>query len=211
VLTLYYTPGTCALAAHICLEEAGAEYEARRVDFAAGEQRQPAYLAVNPKGRVPALVTSSGVLTETPALLVFIAQSFPQARLAPLDDPFALARVQEFNSYLCSTLHVAHAHKMRGHRWADDPDAIAEMKRKVPETVAAGFDYIENHAFAGPYVMGETYTIADPYLFTLARWMEGDKVDPARFPKVAAHREMMGERPAVQRALGMQLGSGDRG
>lgn len=211
MLTLYYTPGTCALASHICLEESGAEYEARRVDFAAGEQRQPAYLAINPKGRVPALVTPSGVLTETPALLVYIAQSFPQARLAPLDDPFALARVQEFNSYLCSTLHVAHAHKMRGHRWADDPDVIAEMKRKVPETVAAGFDYIERHAFAGPYVMGETYTIADPYLFTLARWMEGDKVDPARFPKVAAHREMMQDRPAVQRALAMQLGSNDRG
>ena len=211
MLTLYYTPGTCALASHICLEEAGAEYEARRVDFAKEEQRQPAYLAVNPKGRVPALVTPSGVLTETPALLVYIAQSFPEARLAPLDDPFALARVQEFNSYLCSTLHVAHAHKMRGHRWADDPDAIAEMKRKVPETVAAGFDYIERHAFVGPYAMGETYTIADPYLFTLARWMEGDKVDPARFPKVAAHREMIQDRPAVQAALAMQLGSGDKG
>lgn len=208
MLTLYYAPGTCALASHIALEEAGADYEARRIDFAAQEQRQPAYLAINPKGRVPALVTPAGVLTETPALLVYIAQSFPAARLAPLDDPFALARVQEFNSYLCSTLHVAHAHRMRGTRWADDPAAIEAMKRKVPESVAAGFDHVERHAFAGPYVMGETYTIADPYLFTIAQWMEGDGVDPARFPKVAAHREMMRERPAVQRALAMQRGKG---
>ncbi|MEQ8815182.1 MAG: glutathione S-transferase family protein [Thalassobaculum sp.] len=205
MLTLYYTPQTCALASHICLEEAGAEYRAERIDFAKEEQKAPAYLAVNPKGRVPALVTPSGVLTETPALLLYIAQLFPAARLAPLDDPFALARVQAFNSYLCSTLHVSHAHRMRGHRWADDPAAIEAMKRKVPETVAAGFDYVERHAFAGPYVMGEAYTIADPYLFTLARWMEGDGVDPAQFPKVAAHRAMMQERPAVQAALAVQL------
>ena len=205
MLTLYYTPQTCALASHICLEEAGAEYRAERIDFAKEEQKAPAYLAVNPKGRVPALVTPSGVLTETPALLLYIAQLFPAARLAPLDDPFALARVQAFNSFLCSTLHVSHAHRMRGHRWADDPAAIEAMKRKVPETVAAGFDYVERHAFAGPYVMGEAYTIADPYLFTLARWMEGDGVDPAQFPKVAAHRAMMQERPAVQAALAVQL------
>ena len=207
MLTLYYTPQTCALASHIALEEAGADYRAERIDFAKEEQRQPAYLAVNPKGRVPALVTPSGVLTETPAILAYIAQTFPAARLAPLDDPFGFAAVQAFNSYLCSTLHVAHAHRMRGHRWADDPAAIAAMQRKVPETVAAGFDHIESHAFAGPYVTGDTYTIADPYLFTLARWMEGDGVDPARFPKVAAHREMMRGRPAVQRALAMQSAS----
>lgn len=206
MLVLYYTPQTCALASHICLEEAGAEYRAERIDFAKEEQRAPAYLAVNPKGRVPALVTPSGVLTETPAILAYIAQVYPAARLAPVDDPFAFAAVQAFNSYLCSTLHVAHAHRMRGHRWADDAPAIAAMRHKVPETVAAGFDYVERHVFVGPYVMGDAYTIADPYLFTLARWMEGDGVDPAKFPKVAAHRAMMQERPAVKAALAVQLG-----
>lgn len=204
MLVLYYTPQTCALASHICLEEVGAEYRAEPIDFAKEEQRSSAYMAINAKGRVPALVTPSGVLTETPAILAYIAQSFPAARLAPLDDPFAFAQVQAFNSYLCSTLHVSHAHRMRGHRWADDAQAIAAMKRKVPETVAAGFDYIERHVFAGPYVMGEGYTVADPYLFTLAQWMEGDGVDPARFPKVAAHREMMRARPAVKAALAVQ-------
>src|SRR5437763_1788087 len=92
---LYSAPGTCALATHIALEEAGAPYKAVLVDFRSQSQRSAEYLAVNPKGRVPALVTESGTLTETPALLCFVAQRFPQAELAPLADPFALAQVQE--------------------------------------------------------------------------------------------------------------------
>src|SRR5881275_460318 len=79
---LYYAPGTCALATHIALEEAGAPYEAVRLDFGSQAQRSPEYLAVNPKGRVPALVTESGTLTETPGLLLFVAQRFPDAELA---------------------------------------------------------------------------------------------------------------------------------
>jgi glutathione S-transferase len=129
MIKLYYAPHTCSLASHIALEEAGAAYSTVRIDFASTEQRSPEYLAINPKGRVPAMVTERGILTETPAMLAFIAQSFPQARMAPLDDPFAFAQVQAFNSYLCATLHVAHAHRMRGHRWADDPAAIAAMQR----------------------------------------------------------------------------------
>lgn len=201
MLTLYYTPNTCALASHIALIEADAAYELRRIDFATTQQRSPDYLALNPKGRVPALVTPQGVLTETPALLAFIAQSFPAAGLAPLDNPFAFARVQEFNSYLCSTLHVAHAHRMRGYRWADDEVAIAAMQRKVPQSVGEGFGLIESDMFAGPWVMGDSYTICDPYLFTLAQWMEADGVDPARFPKLLDHRNRMKARPSVLRAI----------
>ncbi|WP_374304200.1 glutathione S-transferase family protein [Ferrovibrio sp.] len=201
MLTLYYAPNTCALASHIALIEADATYELRRIDFAAAQQRSPDYLALNPKGRVPALVTPQGVLTETPALLAFIAQSFPAAGLAPLDDAFAFARVQEFNSYLCATLHVAHAHRMRGYRWADDEAAIAAMQRKVPQSVGEGFALIENDMFAGPWVMGDSYTICDPYLFTLAQWMEADGVDPARFPKLLDHRNRMKARPSVSRAI----------
>ncbi len=201
MLVFYYAPDTCALASHIALEDAGASYSLHRIDFGREEQRSPDYLAVNPKGRVPALVTPHGVLTETPAMLAYIAQSWPEAGLAPLDDAFAFARVQEFNSYICSTLHVAHAHRMRGHRWADEPVAIAAMQRKIPVSVSACYAYVEEHAFTGPFVMGETYSIADPYLFTVAQWMEDDGVDPERFPKVAAHREMMGQRVTVQSAL----------
>jgi len=205
MLELYYAPHTCALASHIALEEAGAAYKTVLVDFRASEQRKPDYLAINPKGRVPSLVTDNGVLTETPALLVFIAQTFPQARLAPLHDPFAFAKVQAFNSYLCSTVHVAHAHRMRGHRWADDPAAIAEMQRKAPQSVGEAFRLIEREMLAGPWVMGATYTICDPYLFTLAQWLEADGVDLASLPKVHDHRRRMSERPAVERALAQEL------
>src|SRR5712672_2719060 len=157
MLKLYYAPGTCALASHIALEEAGAAYSTERLDFKANQQNSPEYLAVNPKGRVPALVTDRGVLTETPAMLAFIAQSFPQAKLAPSDDAFAFARAQAFNSYLCSTVHVAHAHKGRGYRWAADESSFADMKRKVPETMAASFALIEREMIKGPWVMGEQY------------------------------------------------------
>ena len=206
MLKLYYATGTCALASHIALEEAAAEYSTVRIDFATSEQRSPEYLAINPKGRVPSLVTDRGILTETPAMLAFIAQSFPQARLAPLDDPFLFAEVQAFNSYLCSTVHVAHAHKMRGHRWVDDQSAMEAMKRKVPETMGDCFDLIEGKMFQGPWVMGETYTVCDPYLFTISRWLEGDSVDPARFPKVKAHRDRMSERTAVRKVLAEERG-----
>jgi glutathione S-transferase len=201
MLTLYYAPNTCALASHIALEEAGAPYEARRLDFATAEQTKPDYLKINPKGRVPALLTERGVITENPAILAYIAQAHPEAKLAPLDDPFAFAELQAFMSYLCSTVHVAHAHRMRGARWADDPAAHESMKKKVPETVGACFDLIERTMFRGPWTMGDAYTVADPYLFTIARWLESDSVDPARFPKVLDHRNRMAERPAVRRVL----------
>ena len=205
MLKLFYAPHTCALASHIALEEAGADYEIARVDFRSSEQKKPEYLAINPKGRVPALVTERGILTETPAILAFVAQSFPKARLAPLDDAFAFARAQAFNSYLCSTVHVAHAHRVRGYRWVDDPAAIKEMQKKVPQTVGECFELIEHEMLAGPWVMGSAYTVCDPYLFTLAQWLDGDGVDVARFPKVADHSRRMAERPAVRAAIAAEL------
>jgi glutathione S-transferase len=206
MLKLYYAPNTCALASHIALEEAGADYSTVRIDFRASEQRQPGYLAVNPKGRVPALATDRGVLTETPAMLAFIAQSYPDARLAPFDDAYAFAQAQAFNSYLCSTVHVAHAHRMRGSRWVDDEAAIAAMQRAVPRSVSACFALIETRMLEGPWVMGETYTICDPYLFTLSQWLEGDGVDPAALPRVIDHRRRVADRPAVRKAIAAELG-----
>lgn len=201
MFTLYYAPNTCALATHIALLDAGAEYELKRIDFSKSQQQSPEYLAINPKARVPAMVTPRGILTETPALLAFVAQSFPEAKLAPLDDPFAFAQLQEFNSYLCSTVHVAHAHRVRGYRWADDPAAIEAMKKKVPQSVGACFELIEREMLKGPWVMGDTYTIADPYLFTIAQWLEADGVDASRLPRVMDHRSRMMARPNVKRAL----------
>ena len=205
MMTLYFTPHTCALASHIALEKAGAEYRIARIDFSTNAQRSPEYLHLNPKARVPALVTDRGVLTETPAILLYIAQSFPAALLAPLEDPYALARAQAFNSYLCSTVHVAHAHRMRGYHWADDPVAIAAMKEKVPQSVGECFELIEREMFVGPWVIGRTFSICDPYLYTLAQWLEADGIDPARYPKIADHRRRMSEDPEVRKVIAAEL------
>ncbi len=203
MLKLFYSPGACSLASHIALEEAGAPYELMRLNFKADDQRKPEYLKVNPKGRVPALVTDRGTLTESPAILAYIAQTFPAAKLAPTD-AFDFARAQAFNSYLCSTVHVSHAHRVRGNRWVDDPAALKEMQRKVPETVGAAFALIENGMLEGPWVMGRDYSICDGYLFTMAQWMEGDGVDLSKLPRVMEHRARVAERPAVKRALAQE-------
>ena len=205
MLTFYYAPGTCALASHLALEYTGTPYEAKRLDFKQQQQRSPEYLRVNSKGRVPALVTDRGVLTETPAVLQYIAQAFPQAKLAPLDDAFLLAKVNEFNSYLCSTVHVNHAHKGRGYRWVDAEDTVAleAMKKKVPQTMAESFGLIEEQMLKGPWVLGEQFSTSDLYLYTLTRWLEGDGVDVNRFPKVADHMRRMDAQPQVQKVVAL--------
>ncbi len=196
----YSAPGTCALATHIALHEAGADFDLVKLDFGANQQQSPEFLRINPKGRVPALVTEHGVLTETPALLAFVAQSFPAAGLAPLDDPFAFARLQELASYLASTVHVAHAHKRRGARWADDPAAEQAMRAKVPQNMTACAAFLESQ-IVGPWVLGERFSVADGYLYTVGGWLEGDAVDVSKFPKLGAYLARVGAREAVQRAV----------
>jgi glutathione S-transferase len=115
--------------------------------------------------------------------------------------PFALAQLQEFNSYLCSTVHVAHAHGRRGTRWADDAAAIGAMKRKVPATMTECAELIERKFLKGPWVMGEQYTVCDPYLFTIGSWLEADEVDTTKLPGILEHRRRMLARAAVQKAV----------
>ncbi|PXV53847.1 glutathione S-transferase family protein [Aeromonas veronii] len=200
-LTLFFAPGSCAVAVQIALLETGAPFTARQLNLAAGEQRSPEYLAINPKGRVPALITEQGTLTETPALLLYVAQRFPAAKLAPLDNPFLLARMQEVNSFLASTVHVSHAHGRRGSRWADDEQAIAAMQQKVASNMRDGFAQIEQHYLAGPWVLGEQFSVADIYLFVVAGWLKSDGVEISEFPKVADHYRRMLTRSAVNKAL----------
>jgi glutathione S-transferase len=204
MLILFYAPNSCALASHLALELSGLPYEARKVDFANNEQRTPAFLKINPKGRVPALVTDRGVLTENPAILTYISQSAPQAQLAPLDDPFAFAQLQSFNSYLASTVHVAHAHRYRGYRWADKQESFADMKQKVPQNMRECFRLIDEELLKGPWVLGDNLSVCDLYLFTIGRWLPGDEVDIKEFPRVAEHAARLHEMPAVQRVLERQ-------
>lgn len=204
MMKLFWASGTCALASHIALEEAGAKYETVRLDFTQSDQRKPEYLTVNPKGRVPALVTERGILTETPAILAWIAQTYPQAKLAPAD-PFDFATAQSFNSYLCATVHPAHAHGGRGARWSDDAAAQETMKAKVPQNMTDCFTLIENELLKGPWVMGAEYSMCDAYLYTISGWLARDKVDIAKFPRVHDHFKRMNERPAVKAALAAQM------
>jgi glutathione S-transferase len=201
--TFYWASNSCAIATHMVLEYVGADYQGHRIDFARAEQKSPEFLRINPKGRVPALATPRGILTETPALMLFVCQQYPKAGLAPLDDPFELARMNAFNTYLCSTVHVNHAHRVRGERWSDDPAVVEALKLKVAKNMADNFAYIERDYLQGPWVLGDTLSASDMYLFTIARWLEGDGVDVKQFPKVAAHMHRMAALPAVARVLAL--------
>ena len=202
MLTLYYSRASCAYAPHILLHDAGADFTTVEIDFATGEQTSPDFLAINPKGRVPALVTPDGILTENPAILLYIAQTHPEAKLAP-SEPFALARAQSFNMFLASTVHVAHSHKHRGARWADDPAAQAAMTAKVTENMAMYAGMIEAHYFTGPWVLGENYSMCDAYLALITRWLGADGVDLADFPNLQAHDALMRTRPSMQAVMGL--------
>ncbi|WP_299640002.1 glutathione S-transferase family protein [uncultured Ruegeria sp.] len=203
-MQLYYAPRTISVAVAIALEEAGLEYEAIKLDFTGGEQTKPAYKQINPKGRVPALVVDGGILTETGALLEFVAAKAPKAGLVP-PDPVVAARMREVMFYLASTMHVNHAHKLRGHRWADKQSSWKDMKDKVAQTMTASCTYISSNGLRGPFVLGEAFSLADAYLFVVCSWLEGDGVDVSAFSKIVAFREAMEARPSVQavRAAGM--------
>jgi glutathione S-transferase len=203
MLKLYYSPGACSLASHIVLEEAKAPYTTQRVDLKAGEQRSPEYLKVNPKGRVPALATDRGVLTESPVILGYIAQAFPDARLADMADSFAFGDIQAFNLFLTATVHIAFAHVFRPTRYGDGDAAAAAMRTKAGASLDDYFAMIERRLSDGrPHVHGDHYTISDPYLLVFSRWLDRAELGPVdKFPLVAAHRKRIEGRPATQKVL----------
>jgi glutathione S-transferase len=203
MLKLFYAPNACSLASHIALAESGAEFEPIRLDLKAGDQRKPDYLAINPKGRVPALVTPRGTLAENVVILGWVAQTFPEAKLKPDGDFFAFSELQVFNLYLAATIHVTFAHLFRSYRYADSDSAMADMKAKVPSNLAEQWKLIEERLSDGrPWVCGERFTVADPYLYVFARWLERDGVGgSAAMPLTRAHRARMQERSAVKRVL----------
>ena len=203
MLKLYYLPGSCALASHIALEEAGADYVAQRLEYKTQDQRSPAYLAVNPKGRAPALVTDEGVLTESPVILGYIAQTFPEAKLAPNDSSFGFGDLQAFNMWIASSFHPAFAHLLRTERYVDGEEHQEAVRQKCLGMVADHFALAEQTFFKGPWVRGDDYTIADPYLFTITNWHGRVPALPPlqTYPKIADHFASMQERPAVRRVL----------
>ncbi|WP_299027484.1 glutathione S-transferase family protein [uncultured Sulfitobacter sp.] len=204
-MKLFYANGTISIAPALALIEAGLPHSLARIDFATAEQTKPEYLALNPKGRVPALVLDDGsVLTETGALLDYIAALAPNAGLIPTA-PADAAHMRSVMYYLASTMHVAHAHKMRGSRWADSAESHADMTAKVPQTMTACASYVETECLRGDYVCGDQFTIADPYLFVVCNWLAGDGVTLSDFPAITAYLARMESRDSVKkiRADGM--------
>ncbi|KIC50011.1 glutathione S-transferase family protein [Tateyamaria sp. ANG-S1] len=201
-MKLYYATGTISIAVAIALEEAGLDYDTHQLHFAAGDQQSPDYAKVNPKGRVPALDVNGTILTETGALLDYISSLAPN--LMPTD-PIEAAKARSVMYYLASTMHVNHAHKMRGHRWADNEASWQDMTAKVPETMTASAQFVEADCLTGPYILGDTFTLADAYLFMVCTWLPGDGVDLAPFPKLRTFMDAMEARPSVKtiRAKGM--------
>jgi glutathione S-transferase len=200
MLKLYYSPGACAMASHIALEEAGAAYELVKIDLRKGEQKTPEYLAVNPAGVTPALVTDEGVLTENLAIMGYVARTHPEAKLADDDSPFALGRLQAFNGFLGSSLHPAIGPVLFAH-----PPLEGEVKAAALEKALARYDLVEHHLLTGPWAMGEAYTVADGYLSVFTRWLRLNALlDKERFPKLNAHLNLVQARPAVARVLHLE-------
>lgn len=204
-VTLYYSPGACSLAPHIALEETGEPFDLSRVDLAVAQQRSPEYLAINPKGRVPALVDGGFAVSENPAVLRYVARKYPGAALWP-DDPRDEARCLEWLAWCASGIHVAYAHVRRAERYATGEAAKAEVVAKGRETCRDLWSQVEARfaASASDWAAGARYCVADPYIFTFWTWGRGPVLgyDMGRdFPAWTEHARRMGERPAVRRAL----------
>jgi glutathione S-transferase len=196
MLTLYYAKGSSALASHVFLEEVGATYAVHEVPIQKGAHKDPAYIAINPKMRVPALQTPDGIITENPAILNYLAATHPEAGMLPAT-PFGRAQADALNAYLCATMHVAFAHKLRGARWAESEEALSDMAAKVPSNLADCAGLLEEHYIAGPWALGDQYTTCDAYLALVPQWLAKAGVDIDAFPKLKAHRDASLQRPAT--------------
>jgi glutathione S-transferase len=197
-MQLFYTPNTISMAVAIALQEADITHELTLIDFAKGEQLSADYLGKNPKGRVPTLIVEGQPLTETGALLEFIATLAPKKTLVPTD-PLQAVKMRSVMFYLASTMHVNHAHRVRGIRWANDQSSIDDMAAKAPETMAISAKYIEEECLTGPFILGDAFSIADIYLFNICTWLVGDSVVVSNYPKITAHMTLMEARASVQK------------
>jgi glutathione S-transferase len=196
MLKLYISPGACATASHIALEEAGADYQTQVIDLKTGQQKTSEYLAVNPAGVTPALETDHGVITQNAAILALVAQTHPDRNLAPTE-PYALATFNAFNGFLASSLHPA-----IGKVLFSRPPLEGEARDQAVELALSKYQLVEDHYLKGDYVLGDTFSLADGYLLIFERWArQAGLLDTARFPRLNAHLDRIQARPAVQRVL----------
>jgi glutathione S-transferase len=197
MLTLYYAPGACSMAAHIVLEEAGEKYEPKRVDLAAGEQRTEAYLKINPQGRVPAIKLDSGEpVAENTAILPYLGKRFG---LWP-SDPVAEAKALSLIGFFAATVHPAHAHVGRPERYASDPALYPNIKETGLKSFHGYLKQIDG-IINGREWFSDRYSVVDPYAFVFYTWGARRELPMGELKNYTAHKDRMLKRPAVGRVV----------
>jgi glutathione S-transferase len=195
-MKLYYTPGACSLAVHIAAREAGLPLDLEKVDLGTRKTETGAdFLAINPKGYVPALALAEGdVMTEAAALLQFLADRQPQAGLAPAHGTMERHRLHEWLAFIASEIH-----KGFGPLW--NPATPDAMKQATKDKLAQRFAYLDQTLATRPYITGQNFTIADAYLFTVVSWSKYHAVELTPYGHLRAFLDRVAARPKVQEAL----------
>lgn len=201
MLTLYYAPGTCSLVTHVALHEAGAEHEAKRIDLMKGEHRIPDYLAINPHGRVPALVTDEGTITENLAILGYIADRFGAAGSVLRGNAFQTAKAMQMLNWLSGTVHAtAFAALFRPVRFSADETLHPGIKEGAHANLTSHFVELDDLCGSG-WLAGEDFTAADSYAAVFYRWARMAKFDLSLYPRWAALTGRVVERPSFVKAI----------
>ncbi len=197
MLTLYYAPGACSMAAHIVLEESGEEYEAKKVDLAGGEQRSEAYLKIHPLGRVPALRLDSGEpLTENTAILPYLGKRFDLWPKGATAEAKALSLI----GFFASSVHPAHAHVGRPERYTADKSAYPGIKDMGLKTFHGYLKQIDSMLAGGQWLSND-YSVLDPYGFVFYTWGVRRELPMAELKNYTAFKDRMLKRPAVGRVV----------
>lgn len=197
MLTLYFAPGACSMAAHIVLEESGEKYEPKKVDLAGGEQRGEAYLKINPQGRVPALRLDNGeCLSENTAILPYLGKRFG---LWP-SDPMAEAKALSLIGFFAASVHPAHAHIGRPERYATDPSAYPTLQEAGRKAFHGYLKQIDGMLAARPW-LADKYSVLDPYGFVFYTWGVRRELPMQELKSYSSFKDRMLERPAVRRVV----------
>ena len=199
-LKLYYAPGACSLASHIALEESGIPYETQRLDLAAGDQRKPDYLRLNPRGRVPTLVVDGHVLTENVGIMTYVAGGYPQANLWP-KDTWHQAQAVSTMAWLSNTVHTTFGHILRAARYADDPAAQEAIKAKARTSYEDYLREIDTLLNGKKWCFDKHFTVVDGYLLVFYRWGNRQKMPVRSLPHYSALIDRVMARPAVKKVM----------
>ena len=200
MLTLYYGPGTCSMASHIAIEETGAPYEAKMMALAKGEHKTPDYLGINPRGKVPALKTNDGVITENTAILTYLAKQFPQANLFP-KDAIGEARCISMMAWLSNSVHPCFTHIFRPERFSEDANALPGIKDLGRKAFWAALEEIDGIVAGHQWMQGSQYTTCDPYALVFYGWGKRIDLPVAELKNYTAWKDRMLQRPAVRKIL----------